>query len=64
MYTSTLKVVAKSNCAGRDCPTIYRKDEDTVVIQGYKADDLFLTDLPEGEQAVMIPVSLLRDLAI
>lgn len=59
-----MEVLAASNCSGRNCPTIYRKDEDTIVIQGYRADDLFLTELPEGEQAVAIPVDLLRNLTI
>lgn len=59
-----MPVIAKLNCAGKNCPTIYRKDDDTIIVQGYKADNLFLTELPDGEQAVAIPVELLKNLAI
>lgn len=59
-----MTVIASTNCSGRACPTIYRKDDDTLVIQGYIADQMFQTELPDGEQAVSIPVSLVRDLNI
>lgn len=59
-----MQIIAKVNCSGKNCPTIYRKDEDTIIVQGYKADSLFLSELPDGEQAVAIPVGLLKDLTI
>ena len=57
-----MRVLAKVNCEGKNCPTIYQKDDDTLVIQGYIADNLFTEALPDGEQAVEIPLSLLREL--
>ncbi|WP_456505237.1 hypothetical protein [Arthrobacter sp. UYCu723] len=59
-----MEVIAKINCSGKNCPTIYRKDEDTIIVQGYVAEDLFGEPLPEGEQAVAIPVSLLVGLKL
>lgn len=59
-----MQILAKINCSGKNCPTVYRKDEETLVIQGYVADNLFVTGLPDGEQAVEIPVALLRDLDV
>lgn len=59
-----LTVLASSNCSGKNCPTIYRKDDDTIVVQGYVADNLFATELPAGERAVAIPVSLLKGLEL
>lgn len=60
-HVDGLEVLA-NNCSSRDCPTIYRKDEETLVVQGYEADQLFSTSLPEGEHAVSIPVALLKEL--
>lgn len=60
--TKTLVAISSPVCSGKHCPTIYRKDEDTIIVQGYKADDMFVTALPDGEQAVAIPASLLREL--
>lgn len=59
-----MQVLAASNCSGRNCPTIYRKDDETIIVQGYRADELFLTKLPEGEQAVAIPISLIKQLNV
>ena len=60
-----MEVIAHGpTCSGKSCPTIYRKDADTIVVQGYEADDLFSTPLPGGERAVSIPVSLLRDMQL
>lgn len=50
------------NCAGKNCPTVYLKDEETIVVQGFIADHLFSEALPDGEQAVAIPRSLLAGL--
>jgi hypothetical protein len=58
-----LEVLATtSDCNGRNCPTIYRRDDDTLVVQGYEADSLFSEPLPDGERAVLIPASLLDQL--
>lgn len=59
-----MKQLAKVNCASKNCPTVYQKDDETLVIQGYIADNLFTEALPDGEQAVEIPMSLLRDLKL
>jgi hypothetical protein len=47
-------------CASATCPTVYRTDRDTVVIQGYTvvAGDVGV-ELPEGERLVEIPADLL-----
>ncbi|WP_156372244.1 hypothetical protein [Arthrobacter sp. Leaf337] len=59
-----MEVIAKSNCGGKNCPTIYRKDAETIIVQGYIAEGLFGEPLPDGEQAVAIPVSLLAGLKL
>ena len=50
---------------GRTCPTIYRTDRGTVVVQGYRltAEELAEMGLPMGESAVEIPGSLLQKAA-
>ncbi|MEE2039073.1 hypothetical protein Q8791_17815 [Nocardiopsis sp. CT-R113] len=49
----------------RTCPTVYASDRGTIVVQGYTlaAEDLAGITLPEGENAVEIPLSLLREAA-
>ncbi|ADH66730.1 hypothetical protein [Nocardiopsis dassonvillei] len=49
----------------RTCPTVYASDRGTVVVQGYTlaAGDLTQITLPEGESAVEIPLSLLKEAA-
>lgn len=59
-----MRVLRTMSCEGKNCPTVYQKDDETLVIQGYIADNLFRDGLPEGEQAVAIPISLLRELQI
>jgi hypothetical protein len=49
-----------SLCGSGSCPTVYRTDRGTLVVQGYtvtaaQAD----VDLPPGEQLVEIPAELL-----
>jgi hypothetical protein len=48
---------------GVTCPTVYLSDRGTVVVQGYTlaADDLAQITLPQGEGAVEIPLSLLKE---
>jgi hypothetical protein len=59
-----LEIVDQVGCRGGSCPTVYSTSRDTVVIQGYRlnADSVGL-DLPAGEDAVEIPISLLRSAA-
>ncbi|OLT29178.1 hypothetical protein BJF83_00800 [Nocardiopsis sp. CNR-923] len=49
----------------RSCPTVYASDRDTIVVQGYALtpEDLAEITLPEGENAVEIPLSLLKEAA-
>lgn len=55
------------NCPDNNtCPTIFKTDRGTVVVQGYTVADgeaLAQLNLPAGEQAVEIPTSLLREVA-
>jgi hypothetical protein len=55
----TLDLVAEL-CGGGECPTVYRTDRGTLVIQGYRFDpaDAGAT-LPAGEQMVEIPAELI-----
>lgn len=50
---------------GVTCPTVYASDRGTIVVQGYtvSAEDLCEITLPEGENAVEIPLSLLVEAA-
>jgi hypothetical protein len=47
---------------GRTCPTVYKTDRDTIVVQGYTlpAHELTQITLPHGEAAVEIPIALLE----
>jgi hypothetical protein len=57
-HTVTLERIA--GCGGGDCPTVYRTDRDTLVIQGYAFEPANAgVDVPAGEQMVEIPVELL-----
>ena len=49
-----------SRCGPGSCPTVYRTDRDTVLVQGYTAADL---PVPDGEQLVEIPRELLLEAA-
>jgi len=47
-------------CGGGSCPTVYRTDRGTLVVQGYTvAPDNVNLELPTGEQLVEIPAELL-----
>jgi hypothetical protein len=47
-------------CGGGTCPTVYRTDRGTLVVQGYTvAANNVDIDLPAGEQLVEVPVELL-----
>ena len=48
---------------GNGCPTLYRTDRETLVVQGWRVTDedaLDAMDIPGHETAVEIPLELLR----
>jgi hypothetical protein len=55
-----LSRISGGDCGNGDCPTIYRTDRGTLVIQGYRLADI---RTPDGETVVEIPVKLLREAA-
>jgi hypothetical protein len=48
-----------TDCRDGTCPTIYRSDRGTIVVQGYVVTDADVT-VPEGEALVEIPAELLK----
>jgi hypothetical protein len=55
----------KFTCTGGTCPTIYKTDRGTFVVQGTRVTDpeaLATVGLPEHETLVEVPASLLSDL--
>jgi hypothetical protein len=49
-------------CGAGSCPTIYRTDRGTLVVQGYSvAAERTGIDVPVGEQLVEIPAELLAE---
>jgi len=55
----TLDLVAEL-CGAGECPTVYRTDRGTLVIQGYQFDPAQAgTSVPAGEQMVEIPAELI-----
>ncbi|WP_127504054.1 hypothetical protein [Actinoplanes solisilvae] len=47
-------------CGAGTCPTIYRTDRATIVVQGYVVkDDSAGVKVPDGERLVEIPVEVL-----
>jgi hypothetical protein len=53
-----LTPVGGADCRDGTCPTIYRSDRGTIVVQGYVVMDADVT-VPEGEALVEIPAELL-----
>jgi len=53
-------IVGTSGCTGGDCPTIYRTDRGTFVVQGNLVNPSEVTDLsvPKNEGLVEIPAAL------
>ena len=48
-------------CGGGTCPTVYRTNRDTLVVQGYAVTaEAAGVKLPTGELLVEIPADLLR----
>jgi len=55
-----LQTVAATACGSASCPTVYRSDRGTLVIQGYSVSaEQAGVDLPPGEMLVEIPIDLL-----
>jgi hypothetical protein len=48
-----------SYCTAGECPTIYRTDRGTLVVQGYAFEPE--TEMPAGERMIEIPVELLAE---
>jgi len=60
-----VKVGGDGECKNGNCPTIYRTDRGTLVVQGYavgpeQAEGL---TIPAGESLVEIPLDVLQDAA-
>ena len=52
--------VLTSLCGGGSCPTVYRTDRGTLVVQGYTVTPATAgLEVPAGEQLVEIPADLL-----
>ena len=52
----SLEILA-GQCGNGSCPTVYRGDDETVVVvQGYEVDS---AEVPAGERLVEIPVEVL-----
>ena len=50
-------------CQGGTCPTIYRTERGTFVVQGYTVTDTRDLALQAHETAVEVPAALVEDLA-
>ena len=49
-----------SECGSGTCPTVYRTDRGTIVVQGYVVSgDSAGVEVPDGEHLVEIPVDVL-----
>jgi hypothetical protein len=54
--------IVTTYCSSNTCPTVYRSDKGTLVVQGYTVTaDRAGVDLPDGEMLVEIPAELLRE---
>jgi len=56
----------ESNCAGGQCPTVYRSDDGRIFVQGWKiSDDIRRATMSAtNEDMVEVPASLLTNLKI
>ena len=60
--TVTLEFVAGQPCGAGDCPTVYKTNHGTLVVQGYAFSPVQAgVEIPAGEQMVEIPAELLAD---
>jgi hypothetical protein len=54
--------IVTTYCSSNTCPTVYRSDKGTLVVQGYTVTaDRAGVNLPDGEMLVEIPAELLRE---
>jgi hypothetical protein len=51
------------SCASSTCPTFYKTDKGTIVVQGYKisSKDRKGIELPDSEDIVELPLSFVQD---
>lgn len=56
-----LQKLAGTNCEVNECPTVYLSDRGTLVVQGDQVAEADGLTLGTGEQAVEIPLVLLRE---
>jgi len=60
--TVMLELVAGRLCGAGECPTVYKTDRGTLVVQGYTFQPAHAgVELPPGEQMVEVPVELVAD---
>jgi len=52
-----LTQIASGDCRGDDCPTIFKTDRGTIVVQG----DIVNKKTPAGEGVVEIPMEVFRE---
>jgi hypothetical protein len=58
----TLKAIA-NRCNAGECPTVYKTNRATIVVQGYSFDPKQVgVSIPADEQMVEIPMELIEDL--
>jgi hypothetical protein len=54
--------IVTTYCGSNTCPTVYKSDQGTLVVQGYTVTaERAGVDLPDGEMLVEIPAELLRE---
>ena len=60
----TLTKIGHSGCSTGPCPTFFKTDRDTFVLQGYvlSPHDLSTMGVPGGETAVEVPAQWFRDI--
>lgn len=60
-----VKLELVATCAGGTCPTVYRTDRGTYVVQGWTLDSSDRESFSglTGEDVVEVPASLIADLA-
>lgn len=54
--------LAGAGCTGTSCPTIYRDDDGSFVVQGYTVEASDQLVLPTGESAVRVPAAVVDEL--
>ncbi|WP_204046421.1 hypothetical protein [Acrocarpospora phusangensis] len=60
-----LTFIRTTSPTANTCPTLFKTDRGTVIVQGYVVTDeeaLSQMNIPEGETAVEVPMELLEEL--